>query len=654
MTRDEINRARRVTLTATEPLLRPPTWALLERETFAVLDAGSRAFAAAFCTDEGALRFEGEMDSRDGVDDFYEAFMNWPQLYLLGGPDDLLERSSGHWESVTSQLTALGMVQDEFDRGYDWFHIGEGLPVFYQLCMADPRRYAERAARFAELYVDPARGNYDADLRMIRAPHNGALGARFGLNDDGQPYPWRRELAEQYGYPLDWLHDPTEPLPPVPEDPRVGEEMHRRLGVGDVAINLASIALVANAHLLAPDRCYVEWCRSYLGAWQERAAANDGLIPDNVGPDGKVGSMLDGRWYGGHYGWSWPHGAYSVGTAVAVGAVAGALVTRDDSVLDLPRALLETLIEHGHSGSVADSDTSLVDRWRAHLGADTESETFLVPYRHSDRGWFDFNPIQTALPVALWLASFDPADRARLQRLQELSGYNWTVVRSFCDKEQAGHEEPWLSYLAGENPDYPEEILQVCLEQSRRRRHLIGSLGQEPVGEPQIHRWQRLNPVLTEALVQLTWGAPQPLYNGGLPQARVRWFDPVRRRPGLPEGVAVLVRGVEPERTRVEVVNLEPASSRQVLLQAGTFGEDVIESAGWTTVAATWGGGEADYAFEAPSSSKRVRTVGTPWLAIDLPPRTRMTLTLRMNRNAHLPSYLPPWERDRRPNVTGS
>ena len=38
-------------------------------------------------------------------------------------------------------------------------------------------------------------------------------------------------------------------------------------------------------------------------------------MPDNVGPDGIVGGLLDGRWYGGHYGWSWPHGWYSVGQA---------------------------------------------------------------------------------------------------------------------------------------------------------------------------------------------------------------------------------------------------------------------------------------------------------------------------------------------------
>jgi hypothetical protein len=33
--------------------------------------------------------------SRDGADDFYEPFFNWPMLYLLGGADDLLDDDLG-------------------------------------------------------------------------------------------------------------------------------------------------------------------------------------------------------------------------------------------------------------------------------------------------------------------------------------------------------------------------------------------------------------------------------------------------------------------------------------------------------------------------------------------------------------------------------
>ena len=48
------------------------------------------------------------------------------------------------------------------------------------------------------------------------------------------------------------------------------------------------------------------------------------------------------------------------------------------------------------------------------------------------------------------------------------------------------------------------------------------------------------NPITVEGLVQLTKGGPLFMYNGGLLQARRRYFDAARRRPGLPTDVAVL------------------------------------------------------------------------------------------------------------------
>ena len=253
-----------VTVTATEPLLDPPAWALLQRELFAVLDAAWRRFEETFCADDGRLRFAGPMASRDGVDDFYEAFGNWPQLYLLGGADDLLPASVRHWEAVTAQLTELGMLHDEFDKGYDWFHIGEGLLFFYQLCMSDPRhcrsgqaiRRVVRRSTARQLRPRP-RDDPRAAQRCAWCPLRGQR---------RRAVPWREELAEQYGYPLDWMRDPAEPLPPVADDPRLGPLMHERLGRGDVAVNLAAVALVANAHLVHPEPRYAEWCRTYVDA----------------------------------------------------------------------------------------------------------------------------------------------------------------------------------------------------------------------------------------------------------------------------------------------------------------------------------------------------------------------------------------------------
>ena len=95
-----------------------------------------------FTGPDGRLNYRHTLTSRDGVDDFYETFFNWPQLYLLGGADDLLAESERHWEGVTAQLTELGMLSGEYERGYDWFHQGESLLLLYFLTMADPARWA--------------------------------------------------------------------------------------------------------------------------------------------------------------------------------------------------------------------------------------------------------------------------------------------------------------------------------------------------------------------------------------------------------------------------------------------------------------------------------------------------------------------------------
>jgi hypothetical protein len=102
----------RAEILASVPLLEPPGWALAERELFDLLDHAWRRFARDFTCPDGRLNYRHALTSRDGVDDFYEVFFNWPQLYLLGGADDLLAQAERHWEGVTAQLTELGMLND--------------------------------------------------------------------------------------------------------------------------------------------------------------------------------------------------------------------------------------------------------------------------------------------------------------------------------------------------------------------------------------------------------------------------------------------------------------------------------------------------------------------------------------------------------------
>ncbi|WP_327287616.1 hypothetical protein [Streptomyces sp. NBC_01198] len=631
-------------ITASVPLLEPPGWATAQRELFDLLDRAWRRFARDFTGPDGRLRYSGALTSRDGVDDFYEVFFNWPQLYLLGGADDLLAQSEQHWEGVTRQLTELGMLKDEYERGYDWFHQGESLLLLYFLCMAAPERWAGRARRFADLYVDPGHGNYDPGRRIIRRPHNGSDPERDGLFD-GDAYPWLPNEARMYGFPLGWLLAADAEQPPLDADPRLGEEMRRRMGSGDTAVNLAAAGLVLNAWILSGEQRYADWIAEYVGAWRERATANGGILPDNVAPDGTVGGLLEGRWYGGHYGWSWPHGWYSVGHAAVVAALAGATATGEDSYLDLVRPALDEIISHGKVMTFTEADSSIRSKWTPQLAEDVATPTFHVPFRYEDGGWFDYNPMLMAVPTALWHHTASDADLSRIERLRAAAGYDWRTVRSFRSKEEAGHEEPWLAFLAGDDPGYPEKILAAAQAQVRHRLSRMEAYRDTEVPEADIHLWQQSNPVVTEALVQLTWGGPQVVYNGGLQQARVRYHDAAARRPGLPAGVAALVSAIDPQATVVDLVNLDPESARSVIVQAGAFSEHTIRSVDYSVCDdPSWIGDLYDYGHTAPTVTAASTTVGGPWLRVELPRSSTVRLTLRLDLRTQPPTYRSPFD----------
>ncbi len=637
-------------ITASVPLLEPPGWAIAQRQLFTLLDHAWRQFEDDFTGPDGRLNYGGPLTSRDGVDDFYETFFNWPQLYLLGGADDLLAASERHWTGVTRQLTELDMLHDEYERGYDWFHQSESMLLCYFLCMAAPDRWTERALRFADLYVDPAHGNYDPTHRIIRRPHNGSDPRRTGLFD-GRHYPWLPDEAERYGFPLDWVLPPGTDEPPRERDPRLGEQMRRRMGVGDTAVNLAATSLVRNALMLSGDSRYRDWIAEYVGAWRERAMANGGILPDNVAPDGTVGGLLEGRWYGGHYGWSWPHGWYSVGQAAAAAALAAAAIG-DDWFLGQLRSTMDEIIARGKVMAFAETDSSLRSKWTVQLDEDVHTPTLQVPYRYGDRGWFDYNPMLMSVPTALWHHTASSADRERIEQLRAASGYDWRTVRPFRSKEEAGHEEPWFTFLAGDNPEYPERILAAAQAQVRHRLARMQRYRGHDVAEADIHLWQQSNPVVTEALVQLTWGGPQVMYNGGLQQARVRYYDAAARRPGLPPSVAALVSSIDPDATVVDLVNLDPQAPRAVIVQAGAFAEDTIRTVRHTACEdPSWIGGLYDYGHRTPAETSAVTHVDGPWLQVALPRSTRIRLTLRLDPHTNRPSYRTPF--DMRPTQKG-
>ena len=636
------------TVQATVPALCPPAWAVLQRRLFEVMDAAVQPFLEKYTRPDGQLIWRDALPTRDGADDFYESFYNWPLLYLLGGGDHLLPLAVRQWEAVTAQLTDLGAVYKEYERGYDQFHQGESYLYFYFLCLADPTnpKNVERARRFAGFYLneDPAAPNYDPERRLIRAPHNGSGGPRWGFTDGEPVYAWSPGMA-RYGLPY---HD----IPGIADyddlkDPalarRMGEAMAARLGRGDVPANLAVTSLMTNAYCLTGDEKYRAWVLTYTDAWSERARRNGGLLPDNVGLSGQVGEYLGGKWYGGLYGWTWPHGFYNIGMAAIVAAANACLLTGDTDYLDLPRTHIDRLMELGSVKDVRGLAMSLREHWVGPFTALGDGhELFVVPYRYGDHGWFDEQPLSAVYPTAVWSLSQAADDWARLERLRSVSGYDWRPVISFRNKEDCGHEEPWLRFLAGDNPTYPEAILSAAYGQVCRR---LAQIRQDDADLTQvhIHHWQQLNPVTTEALLQVTLGAPAPIYNGGLLLAPLRYFDADRRRPGLPADVAALVERVAPDGVTVHLVNLSPFAARSLIVQAGALREHRFTRLSYDVCVSDYPGVIGRYAAEPVRTEPRAAAVDGCHVRVDLPPATQVRLALGLRRLSGTPSYASPW-----------
>jgi hypothetical protein len=646
------------TITASTPTFPPPTWAILQRQLIDLMNDATAPFLARYVRENGELIWrDGGTNSRDGADDFYESAYNWPLFYLLGGGDHLLEQGQRIWDGVTRQLSRAGMLYKEYELGYDQFHQGESYIYFYFLCLADPTnpRNRARAQRFAGLYLneDPAAPNYDPTHKIIRAAHNGSGGPRWGFSDEAEPsYNWGPGMRV-YGLPYhdfpdiqhyDDLQDPAKAR-------RMGQAMHERMGQGDVAGNLIATSLMANAYLMTGAEKYRNWIVDYVDAWRERAAANGGLLPDNVGLSGQVGETMNGKWYGGLYGWTWPHGYYNIGMAATVAGINAYLATGDDAYLDLPRSQFDHIWALGEEKDVRTLEMSLGHHWLGtapeiksgtEAAAEEEHLIFVAPYRYGDHGWFDYQPLSPVYPTALWNVSQREEDWQRIEALRKVEKYDWRRVIPFRNKEDGGHDQPWLRYLAGDNPTYPEAILRATYASVLRRLALIAA-DDADLTQVNIHHWQEHNPIICEALVQLTLGAPQIIYNGGLLHTRLRYFDADRQRPGLPQDVAALVETLAPERTVVTLVNLSPFAARTVIVQAGGFGEHRFDAVTYDVRTSDYPGSHKHYA--PPPLETRLETVAVRdhLLQVQLPPGTQITLDLATARYVNQPSYNQPF-----------
>ena len=143
--------------------------------------------------------------------------------------------------------------------------------------MADPRRWAQRAVRFAELYVEPAQGNYDPARRIIGRPHNGSDSTASACST-GRITP-AIDGEEKLRLPARLAGPGRRPRAGTRPGPAAHHRDERPDGRGDTAVNLAAAGLVLNAWILTGDLRYRGWIEQYVGGWRSALLRNDGILP---------------------------------------------------------------------------------------------------------------------------------------------------------------------------------------------------------------------------------------------------------------------------------------------------------------------------------------------------------------------------------------
>ena len=178
---------------------------------------------------------------------------------------------------------------------------------------------------------------------------------------------------------------------------------------------------------------------------------------------------------------------------------------------------------------------------------------------HGDQGWYSYKPGDYNFNfLEIYYLSMKPSDRAR------------------CE------ETPWYSFLEGKNKDFPVKALQSSLAHIRKCSESIRN-DQTTPDTRLADTVMDFNPASVAALTQLMegglyiqhpgWARSSPAVGGSLLHCRLRYFDPVRQRAGIPEDVAALVDTMTDDIVTVTLVNLNLTDARTVTIQGGAYGE---------------------------------------------------------------------------------
>jgi hypothetical protein len=520
----------------------PPEWALLERQLLEANAVACEEFFEKYFDERGYLECVVRWGGDDGPDDAIENVADWPILHALGGDDSILTMYRKAWEGHLRQYTEAktvdvpfardGMYYKEFPVMMDWMHNGEGLRVFNLQGLSDPDNldFQNRVRRYAGFYMneDPGAQNYDYEHKIIRSMFNGSRG------------PLMRKTTG-----LDWAGDPIEVENRfhLGHGERTYAEMVAHFKdyndtLGDHPQNMSSMTLASNAYILTGADKYKKWLVDYADAWLKRMEDNNGIIPSSIGLDGSIGGETDGKWWGSVYGWAFSVEVPQTGELAhrtrvyrAVDGFGNAyLLTGDRKYIDAWTRMID----------IVNSNSKVIDGVRRY------------PYMYGDDGWYDFqpNPVPWGL-LNCWFWTQDEKDEARVK------------------------DDPWVKYLSGNDDAFPMRELKK--EFGIIRSKVAGMRADTTTPDTRLaDDPMKYNPATVQTLNKLMMAGLDPGRGAAPLHCRLRYFDPVKRRAGIPEDVAALIDDISDDEVSVTLVNVSQTQSRELIVQAGAYGEHRI------------------------------------------------------------------------------
>ena len=411
----------------------------------------------------------------DDVDDLYERTYNWSLFYAMGADKQVFNLALQQWHATTrffsddvisrKHTRFRPQIHNEYYNlatpgGNEWHHKGEGNMAFYHFGLADPTisENVRRSRRYAAMYMgdDSEAPNYDNQHKIFRCPMQTSIGPMHHatvkdaimwlqggsqITGQGNTYYGARATL----YPLvknleaDWFKTPQR----RDEILNLFDEIVLK---GDVPNSLGSTALMTNAYLYTGEDKYRRWVLDYTEAWINRMQRNNGIMPDNVGPNNQIGEKHEGQWWGGLFGWNSFLGHYIMFTSLTIAAECALLLTGDFGYLDLLRSQIKVLLEN----AITRSDGQLV-----------------LPTRYGLNGWeydpyewdslnFNLDITDNIISVLKIQASNNVGDTLQLQVEQESNGSFYIPVCEGSLKQTKLSVQPFFIKKRGDYFHLPQ------------------------------------------------------------------------------------------------------------------------------------------------------------------------------------------------------